>query len=182
MKVTLDIDPSKLGGEVSEFMKSLSADDKQAIVKEAVKQYYSDYKAFEQGEVEQAKFEAIQHVRKADGYYQNKPDSEIINSYKYNDFIKGYRTYAAKTREEISALLVLELTKKINEFTANDPEYKAMLAESMNKVKEAFPAMVQAAMIRHMTGQMSDLQVQLQKMNESLSNAHYDILNLKNKP
>lgn len=167
MKITLDIDPQVLGTEVSEFIKTLTPEDKNALVKQVVGEYYQDYRKFEDGEKKKFEAEALVRTRVNMSDYmraQYPTDESLKTSYQFADEMKKHKTYAQSTREEISGAIRAALHDNIKKFIAEDETYKALLASSMQVVKEAFPLMVQNAMIEHMRQQLPDMMGQVRDM------------------
>lgn len=177
MKITLDLDPSLLSTEVSEFVKTLSAEDKQAMVKQIVTEYYTDYRKFEEGEKATKEQEVIEQIRRGFSDYDKRnygtTDDDIRKYYKFAEEMKKIKTFSQITREEISNAIRGQLVTQINEFIKNDETYKALLTESMEAVKERFPLMVQQAMITHFSGQLPEIIRQVQ----NLVGPFYDRLN-----
>lgn len=170
MKITLDIDPTVLGTEVSEFIKTLTPEDKNNLVKQVVSEYYSDFRKFEDGEFKNKDSEWLETARSRMSSYdrpESKTDEEVRNSYYYQDLKKSFKTTAHITREEISNTLRSELSKNIQNFIKEDAGYQELLKQSMENVKEMFPVMVQQAMISHMANQLPNLVNQITTFNIS---------------
>jgi 5'(3')-deoxyribonucleotidase len=157
MKITLDIDPTVLGTEVSEFIKTLTPEDKNALVKQVVAEYYSDYRKFEEGERQIKDKEWLEKARREMSSY-DKPryvtDEQVRGHYEYQNAQKDYKTFSQTTRLEISAEIRKQLTAQIGTFIKDDPEYQQLLKDSMQVVRETFPMLVQAAMIEHMKNEL----------------------------
>lgn len=185
MKITLDLDPSALSTEVSEFIKNLTAEDKQAMVKQVVTEYYTDYKKFEAGEKAVKENEIVEQMKKSDwGDYEKRnygsTDEDIRKHYKFKEKMDKVKTFSQTTREEISNQIRGELSSQIKKFIDTDEEYKALLKESMEAVKERFPLMVQQAMIAHFTQQIPNLTNEIYNamtnINNRLSNVEQKLL------
>lgn len=172
MKITLDIDPAALSTEVSDFIQTLTVEDKQNMVKQVVEQYYADFRKFEDNEFATKEKEIIEGIRKGANSWnkdQYATDDGVRQSSEYEKAKRSFKTYSQTTREEISSSIRLQLTKNISEFVINDETYKKLLQESMDSVKERFPLMVQAAMIAHFTNQLPNI---ASVINEQLGNVY----------
>lgn len=160
MKITLDLDPTSLSTEVSEFIKQLTDEDKKAMVKQVVEEYYADYRKFESGELQSKEQALVEQVKNnLDSYDKDryKTDDQIRNHYKFIEEKKKFKTFSQTTREEISNKIRIELKENIDKFIKEDPEYQALLKESMQAVKERFPLMVQTMMLAHFASQLPNV-------------------------
>lgn len=177
MQVTLNIDSAQLGQEVSEFMKTLTVNDKQNLVTEILKDYYSEYAKFDASENQLKDAEALAYVKKEDYYSREgkKSEEEMRKTSYYADFMKKQPTMAEKIRREISSLVQTELSKTVREFVDKDDTYKKLVEDSMATVKAQFPILVQQAMVQHMAGQLPMLVTQLQQLASGVTNQMQDM-------
>lgn len=181
MKITLDIDQQALAGEMQEFIKTLSVEDKTNMIKDIVATYYSDYRKFEDGEKQCYEEQLVQRIKaNMDSYDKNRytTDESIKTWYKFSDEMKKFKSYANITREEISSAIRIQLSTQIADFIKNDAGYQELLKESMITVKELFPQMVQQAMIRHMSDQLPKL---TNDISQALGHFNDRIINIEQK-
>lgn len=164
MEVTLKIEAHQIGETIEEVFKHLTPEQKMKLAEDTVRSWLSAPYAGEREAYEQ---QAVQTVRKKNvklNYYTERrsgdndvEDKEIRCTSEFNDLMREWRS----TREILITSICEESLKYAKEFAissvAADEKMKVVMETTRKSVEDLFPQMVYGAMVRWLSGNMSNV-------------------------
>lgn len=159
MQVTINVDSSTIGGTVEEVFKSLSPEDKKELARQLMVEVLTSPNGAERKVYEDRLAEQIYEKNKNSSYDRERyasPD-RAKESYEFRNAIGSYKSSREIMVGEIVQSACAHYKAQVAELVANDPQMIAMYEETREAMIANYPAMVQAAMIHWMAGQMGQI-------------------------
>ena len=159
MQVTVNIDSATIGGTVEEVFKSLTEEDKKDLARQLMLEVLTKPNATERKVYEDRLAEQIYEKNKNSSYSNDRYSSpeKAKDSYEFRSAVGAYKSSREIMVGEIVQSACAHYKAQVAELVANDPQMIAMYEETREAMIANYPAMVQAAMIHWMAGQMGQI-------------------------
>jgi hypothetical protein len=172
MKVELQIDGSQMGETIQQVFNNLTKEQQLELARNTMLEWLKSPIDFERQLYERQALEEVKKSRSG-GFYNNNSDAEIMNGYEFREKMRTFKSTKEKMIAEITEATIRHYKETVSELVAKDEQIQAMLAVVKEELKNAFPKMVQDAMMIWFASKMDSIATALIDENHSRGIAYF---------
>ena len=145
MKIELDVDPGQLGKSLVDIMGSLTEEERRTLARNALETWLRDPGDIERSTRERWAIDQVKAQSRGD-FREVKTDEEAKNSYRYGEFMRGWKSSKEQMVDKITAEILEHYKTEVTKVVREDPKVLAMQAEVVKIMMETFPKIAHDAM------------------------------------
>ena len=167
MEVKINIEAGQIGDTVIDLFKNIPSEKKEELALSSMKEWLQSPEFFETKNKEQLLIEEFRNgTRKSywssNKFDENTPEYQIKNDKNYEDAIKSYRTSKQILVEDIKNEIITYYKKYISEQITNHELINQIKEETYKEIAIMFPTIISQVMINVFSGNLTNLQYQIQ--------------------